>query len=136
MSRRIFVGDLQGCLEELDDLLERVEFRPGVDELHPVGDLVNRGPDSLGVLRRLRELDAGGVLGNHDVHLLRVAAGTRTPGRRDTLSELLASPERDELLAWLARRPLLAAGTTCCSSTPGSLPPGRSRSRCSRGSTR
>jgi bis(5'-nucleosyl)-tetraphosphatase (symmetrical) len=107
VSRRIFVGDIQGCLAELDSLLERVEFRPGVDELHPVGDVVNRGPDSLGVLRRLRELGAGGVLGNHDVHALRVAAGIRAPGRRDTLSELLASPERDELLAWLAQRPFV-----------------------------
>ena len=107
MSRRIFVGDIQGCLAELEALLERVAFRPGSDELHPVGDLVNRGPDSLGVLRRLRQLDAGGVLGNHDVHLLRVAAGTRSTGRRDTLDELLAAPDRDELLAWLAGRPFV-----------------------------
>ncbi len=109
MTRRIFIGDLQGCLAELDALLEKLEFQPGVDELHPVGDLVNRGPNSLGVLRRLRELDAGGVLGNHDVHLLRLAAGTREAKQRDTLDDLLAAPDRDELLAWLTRRPFIRA---------------------------
>lgn len=109
MSRRIFVGDIQGCLHELDALLTKVDFRPGSDELHPVGDLVNRGPDSLGVLRRLRELDAGGVLGNHDVHLLRRAAGTRRAGKRDTLDALLASADAEELLSWVAERPFVRA---------------------------
>lgn len=106
-GRRVFVGDVQGCLAELDALLEKLDFEPGVDELHPVGDLVNRGPDSLGVLRRVVELDAGGVLGNHDLHLLRRARGEREAGRRDTLDEVLAAPDRDELLAWLAARPLV-----------------------------
>lgn len=108
-KRRIFVGDVQGCLDELERLLVAAEFKPGRDELHPVGDLVNRGPDSLGVLRRLRALDAGGVLGNHDLHLLRVARGKRRAGGRDTLAEVLSAPDRDELLAWLASRPFARA---------------------------
>jgi len=75
--RRIFVGDIQGCRVELERLLEELRFDPASDELHPVGDFVNRGPDSLGVLRVCRALGAGGVLGNHDVLLLRVARGLR-----------------------------------------------------------
>ena len=65
--RRIFIGDIQGCRHELERLLERCDFKPGVDRLHPVGDFVNRGPDSLGVLRLMLEHDGQGVLGNHDV---------------------------------------------------------------------
>lgn len=107
MTRRIFVGDIQGCREELERLLEAVAFDPAEDELQPVGDLVNRGPDSAGVLRLLRDLDAGGVLGNHDVHLLRVAAGLRAPGERDTIEDVLEAPDRDQLLAWLAERPFV-----------------------------
>jgi bis(5'-nucleosyl)-tetraphosphatase (symmetrical) len=106
-ARRIFVGDVQGCLTELDDLLTTLDFSPGVDQLHPVGDLVNRGPDSLGVLRRAKELDAGGVLGNHDLHLLRRARGECGPKRRDTLDEVLTAPDREELLSWLAARPVV-----------------------------
>ena len=108
-ARRIFVGDIQGCADELDELLAAVEFRPKKDELHPVGDVVNRGPDSLRVLRRLKEIGAGGVLGNHDVHLLRVARGTRKTGGRDTLDALLAAKDRDDLLQWLERRPFVRA---------------------------
>lgn len=108
-GRRIFIGDIQGCREELELLLLKLEFRVGIDELHPVGDFVNRGPDSAGTLRLLRELGAGGVLGNHDVHLLRVADGSRSPGRRDTLGDLLSAPDRDELLGWLAQRPFCRA---------------------------
>ena len=108
-ERRVFVGDVQGCREELERLLEAVAYDPSQDALHPVGDLVNRGPDSLGVLRLLRQLDAGGVLGNHDVHLLRLAAGTRRPGGRDTLDAVLAAEDREELLAWLAARPFARA---------------------------
>jgi bis(5'-nucleosyl)-tetraphosphatase (symmetrical) len=107
--RRIFIGDIQGCAAELDDLLVEVQFDPALDELHPVGDLVNRGPDSLGVLRRLRDLDAGGVLGNHDVHTLRRARGDRGPGKRDTLDKLFAAEDGPELLEWLSRRPLVRA---------------------------
>jgi bis(5'-nucleosyl)-tetraphosphatase (symmetrical) len=108
-SRRIFIGDVQGCRTELEELLEAVRYDPAADALEPVGDLVNRGPDSLGVLRLLRSLGAGGVLGNHDVHCLRVSRGTRGAGPRDTLGELLAAPDRDELLGWLAQRPFARA---------------------------
>jgi bis(5'-nucleosyl)-tetraphosphatase (symmetrical) len=104
LQRRIFIGDIQGCRAELELLLERIAFTRG-DELHPVGDLVNRGPDSLGVLRLLKSLGAGGVLGNHDVHLLRIAAGRRALGPRDTVGDVLAAPDRDELLGWLERLP-------------------------------
>jgi bis(5'-nucleosyl)-tetraphosphatase (symmetrical) len=106
---RIFIGDIHGCLTELELLLERVQFDPCRDELHPVGDLVNRGPDSLGVLRLLKELNAGGVMGNHDVHTLLRRQGERSADSRDTLDELYAAPDCDELLSWLAERPLLRA---------------------------
>ena len=107
MTRRLFIGDIQGCREELEQLLEAVRYDPAADELHPAGDFVNRGPDSAGCLRLMRELGAGGVLGNHDLHLLRVAAGVRRTSRSDTLEELLADPERDALCGWLAERPFL-----------------------------
>ena len=103
--RRIFIGDIQGCREELEELLEKVRFDPAGDELHPVGDLVNRGPDSLGTLRLLRSLGAGGVLGNHDLHLLAVAAGERAPRPGDSLEALLEADDTAPLLEWLASRP-------------------------------
>jgi bis(5'-nucleosyl)-tetraphosphatase (symmetrical) len=109
MARRIFVGDIQGCRSELERLLSKLSFDPSRDQLHPVGDLVNRGPDSLGTLRLLRALRAEPVLGNHDVHLLRVAAGARALRATDTLDELLASDERAELLAWLRSQPFFRA---------------------------
>jgi len=107
--RRIYVGDIQGCRGELERLLEVLRFDPAADHLEPVGDLVNRGPDSLGTLRLLRDLDAGGVLGNHDTYLLRSAAGLRERSGRDTLDEVLEAEDRDALLAWLARRPFAKA---------------------------
>ncbi len=106
-QRRIFIGDIQGCHDELLRLLEILDVQPGRDEVHPVGDLINRGPDSAGVLRTLRDLDAGGVLGNHDLHAIRVAAGSRRPGRRDTLDDLLSAQDSTELIGWLAARPLI-----------------------------
>lgn len=109
MGRRIFIGDIQGCRDELERLLEAVCFDPAGDELHPVGDLVNRGPDSLGVLRLLRSLDAGGVIGNHDVHLLRRARGNREALEGDTVEDVLRCEEREELLNWLAARPYVRA---------------------------
>jgi bis(5'-nucleosyl)-tetraphosphatase (symmetrical) len=105
--RRIFIGDVQGCRTELERLLERVRFDPSADRLHPVGDLVNRGPDSLGALRLLHDLDAHAVLGNHDLHLLHVASGRRKLRTGDTLDALLAAPERAALLRWLAAQPFL-----------------------------
>ncbi|MCE9593452.1 MAG: metallophosphoesterase [Planctomycetes bacterium] len=105
MTRRIFIGDIQGCRAELEELVELVAFDPAQDVLEPVGDLVNRGPDSLGTLRFLRDLGAGGVLGNHDLHLLRVANGLRKRREADTFDDVLAAPDREELLAWLAAKP-------------------------------
>jgi len=99
------IGDLQGCRDALDRLLAEIGFSPSRDRLHVLGDLVNRGPDSLGVLRRLHALGdaATCLLGNHDLHLLAVAAGVRPAHRSDTLQEVLASPERDAWLQWIAR---------------------------------
>jgi bis(5'-nucleosyl)-tetraphosphatase (symmetrical) len=105
MSRRIFVGDVQGCRAELERLLEALRFDPAGDRLEPVGDLVNRGPDSLGTLRLVRSLGGGGVLGNHDVHLLRVGRGRRALRPSDTFADVLEAPDRDVLLQWLAERP-------------------------------
>lgn len=103
------VGDLQGCLQPLQCLLEAVAFTPGKDVLWCVGDLVNRGPQSLETLRFLHGMqeDLVAVLGNHDLHLLAVAAGARKAGRSDTLDDILNAPDRDELLEWLAHLPLV-----------------------------
>lgn len=107
-SSPFVIGDLQGCSEALDLLLARIDLEAAQAQLVFVGDLVNRGPDSLGCLHRIRAMGnrARVVLGNHDLHLLAVAHGIRPPGRSDTLSELLAAPDRDELLDWLRQQPL------------------------------
>ena len=107
---RIAIGDIQGCHDELRALLRTVGFSADRDVLWFVGDLVNRGPDSLGVLRFVRALggNAEVVLGNHDLHLLAVAfgAGARRLRKDDTLDEVLDAPDRDALLEWLLTRPL------------------------------
>ena len=97
------IGDLQGCSDALDRLLADIAFSPSRDTLHVLGDLVNRGPDNIGVLERLAGLGnaATCLLGNHDLHLLAVAAGVRKPHRSDTLNDVLASPRREHWLAWL-----------------------------------
>lgn len=103
------VGDVQGCCAELQQLLGLIGFEPGVDRLLLVGDLVNRGPASLETLRLVRSLGRSAitVLGNHDLHLLAVAAGVAPAGKGDTLQPILAAPDRDQLLDWLRSRPLL-----------------------------
>jgi bis(5'-nucleosyl)-tetraphosphatase (symmetrical) len=101
------VGDIQGCDAALERLLLQIGFSASRDRLWSLGDVVNRGPDSLACLRRLRALDAKVVLGNHDLHLLAVAAGTRTAHRSDTLESLLAAYDRNELLAWLRGQALV-----------------------------
>ena len=110
---RLAIGDVQGCLEELRALLRRANFSADRDQLWLVGDLVNRGPDSLGVLRFARALgeNAVVVLGNHDLHLLAVAfgAGARTLRAGDTLDPVLQASDRDALLEWLITRPLAVA---------------------------
>lgn len=106
-ARRIFIGDIQGCREELEALLERCRYDPATDVIHPVGDIVNRGPDSLGALRLCVELGTRPVLGNHDVHLLRTAAGRRQLAAGDTLEPILRAEDREVLLDWLAAQPLV-----------------------------
>lgn len=106
---RIAVGDVQGCLPELRQLLKQFNFRSDRDEVWFVGDLVNRGPDSLGTLRFVRALgdNARVVLGNHDLHLLAVAyGGSRKLRNDDTLDDILSATDRDTLLEWLITRPL------------------------------
>ncbi len=105
------VGDVQGCYAELQRLLEQARFEPAQDRLWLVGDLVNRGPGSLEVLRLVRSLgdSAVTVLGNHDLHLLAVAEGVGELHRTDTLDEILNAPDRDELLHWLRCQRLLHA---------------------------
>lgn len=103
------VGDLQGCLTPLRQLLDRVAFDPAKDRLWLVGDLVNRGPDSLACLQFVRDLGDAAicVLGNHDLHLLAVHHGVSKPRKRDTLDGILASPDREALMDWLRSRPLM-----------------------------
>ncbi len=103
------IGDVQGCFDELMALLDAVSFDAGRDRLWFTGDLVNRGPASLDVLRFVKGLDerAVTVLGNHDLHLLAVAAGHERPRPKDTFDDVLTAPDRDGLLEWLRHRPLL-----------------------------
>ena len=103
------IGDIQGCYNALQALLETIRFNPARDRLWLVGDLVNRGDKSLAVLRWAMGLGnaAVTVLGNHDLHLLAVAEGTQEAHRGDTIQEILDAPDRDDLLAWLRQRPLM-----------------------------
>ncbi len=103
------IGDVQGCDDELAELLEALDFSAGRDRLWFVGDLVNRGPRSLAVLRRIRALGEAAtvVLGNHDLHCLAVARGCAALRGSDTLDELLGARDRDALLDWLISRPLM-----------------------------
>ncbi len=97
------IGDLQGCDAALQDLLDTLDFSPSRDTLYVLGDLVNRGPDSAGVLRRLMGYGnaAHCLLGNHDLNLLAVAQGTRKPHRKDTLAGVLDATDRHDMLHWL-----------------------------------
>jgi bis(5'-nucleosyl)-tetraphosphatase (symmetrical) len=115
MMKTYVIGDLQGCAHEAGLLLERIAADAhAIQEARIlfVGDLINRGPESLTALRRMKALSeaSGGrveaLLGNHDLHLLAVAAGVQQASRSDTLDEILAAPDREELIAWLRLRPL------------------------------
>lgn len=103
------IGDLQGCVTPLKQLLKLIAFNPQKDTLWLTGDLINRGPESLATLRFVYEHRDSlvTVLGNHDLHLLAVAANLREPSRSDTLDEILAAPDREVLLSWLQQQPLL-----------------------------
>lgn len=100
------IGDLQGCDGALGRLLAKVDFSPSRDTLFFLGDLVNRGPESLAVLRRLTALgdSAKCLLGNHDLSLLAISQGVRAPHRNDTIAGILAAPDREALLHWLRHR--------------------------------
>jgi bis(5'-nucleosyl)-tetraphosphatase (symmetrical) len=102
------IGDVQGCDAALGRLLQRIDFSASRDTLYLLGDLVNRGPESAAVLRRMMALDAAAqcLLGNHDLSLLAVAHGQRVPHRNDTLDSILLAPDRDALLDWLRRQRL------------------------------
>lgn len=103
------VGDVQGCFDELEELLRHIRFQPIKDRLWFVGDLVNRGPKSLEVLRFVSELgrNARVVLGNHDLNLIAVAAGVRNLRPQDTVQDVLDAPDSNELIDWLTEQPLL-----------------------------
>lgn len=102
------IGDVQGCFEQLQQLLEKIKFNSASDILWFTGDLVNRGPQSLETLRFVKSLGDKQitVLGNHDLHLLAVACGAKEKNAQDTLEAILAAPDREELIQWLSRRPL------------------------------
>ncbi|GAB3471865.1 symmetrical bis(5'-nucleosyl)-tetraphosphatase [Polaromonas eurypsychrophila] len=100
------IGDLQGCHEPLQRLLRKLDFSPSRDTLYLLGDLVNRGPDSLAVLRSLEQLGdaAQCLLGNHDLNLLGIRHGLRKPHRGDTVQQVLNAPDSEALLDWLRHR--------------------------------
>lgn len=110
MSEPIYaVGDLQGCCASLDELLDILD--PDASFVF-IGDIINRGPASLATLRRVKALDEAGrcravLLGNHDLHLLAVAAGAGKMHRSDTIEEILKAPDCKDLLKWLRQRPLM-----------------------------
>ncbi|KFI22902.1 symmetrical bis(5'-nucleosyl)-tetraphosphatase [Nitrosococcus oceani] len=103
------IGDIQGCYDELQQLLKEIHFDEQADQLWLAGDLVNRGPKSLEVIRFVHGLGkrAITVLGNHDLHLLAVAAGLQPLHSKDTLAAILSAPDREELITWLRHLPLL-----------------------------
>lgn len=103
------IGDIQGCFASLQTLLQHIHFDPLTDRLWFTGDLVNRGPQSLAVLRFIKQLGPTHslVLGNHDLTLLAIAYGVRERHARDTFEDILTAPDRDELLQWLQQQPLL-----------------------------
>ncbi|MDP0588553.1 MAG: symmetrical bis(5'-nucleosyl)-tetraphosphatase [Candidatus Endonucleobacter bathymodioli] len=103
------VGDIQGCYDPLRRLLDKIVFDPGSDVLWVVGDMVNRGPESLATLRFLKSLGSSctAILGNHDLHLLAIDAGIRKQKKKDTLEQILVAPDKDDLLRWLRFRPFL-----------------------------
>jgi bis(5'-nucleosyl)-tetraphosphatase (symmetrical) len=116
---RYAIGDVQGCNEELQGLLARLHYSADRDRIYFVGDLVNRGPASVQVLRFVRSLadNAVVVLGNHDLHLLAVAHGARRSRKADTLDDVLTAPDRNQLLDWLLTRPLAYVETGSAAGT-------------------
>ena len=103
------IGDVQGCMNSLHQLIDKIQFDPNRDRLWFVGDLVNRGPDSLAVLRYVKSLGSSAVtvLGNHDLHLLAVSTGVTGLQKKDTFHEVLSAPDCKDLLKWLRHQPLI-----------------------------
>lgn len=103
------IGDVQGCFDDLLRLLDVLDFDPDVDQIWFTGDLVNKGPNSLELLRFVRGLGSAAisVLGNHDLHLLAAAAGAVDIRKRDTIAEILDAPDCEDLLFWLRHQPVL-----------------------------
>jgi len=118
------IGDVQGCDAALSLLLQRLAFSPSRDQLVLLGDLVNRGPSSAAVLRRMMALQGAAqcVLGNHDLHALAVAHGVRPPHRNDTLGDLLQAHDSAVLLDWLRQQPLALRHHHCLMVHAGVLP--------------
>ncbi|HEU4352174.1 MAG TPA: symmetrical bis(5'-nucleosyl)-tetraphosphatase [Burkholderiales bacterium] len=118
------IGDVQGCYDELQQLLGKVSFNESADRLWFVGDLVNRGPKSLDVLRFVRTLEnrAVVVLGNHDLHLVAQHEGVARAHAGDTFGDVLAAPDAAELVAWLRRRPMMHAKGSYAMVHAGLLP--------------
>ncbi|BBG30821.1 symmetrical bis(5'-nucleosyl)-tetraphosphatase [Zymobacter palmae] len=108
--RTIVIGDLHGCRATFERLLDAVAFDAVHDALWLVGDLINRGPDSMGCLRMARQLKARVVLGNHDLNLLAVSQGVVQPRKGDTLDAILDAPDCDEWIDWLRHQSLLVDG--------------------------
>jgi bis(5'-nucleosyl)-tetraphosphatase (symmetrical) len=119
------VGDIHGCARTFDQLIERIQFEPHRDRLWLVGDLVNRGPGSLEVLRTVKEMGEGviTVLGNHDLHLLGCWFGVTPRKSKDTLNAILTAEDRDDLMQWLRQRPLLHCENRHVLVHAGLLPP-------------
>ena len=103
------IGDVQGCFRALQLLLDKIRFDPEQDTLWFCGDLVNRGPNNLSVLRFVKRLGSSVkvVLGNHDLHLLAVHAGAKQASKKDTIQDIFQAPDCDELLFWLRQQPLI-----------------------------
>lgn len=103
------IGDIQGCYQQLKQLLINIQFNSDTDQLWFTGDLINRGPESLETLRFLHSLrdNITITLGNHDLHLLATAFHHRRPGRKDTLTDILEAPDQNLLIEWLRQQPLI-----------------------------
>ena len=123
MSKIYAVGDIQGCAPSLKSLVKKL---PAKSKMIFLGDLVNRGPDSLGALRHLKSLQETGqaecILGNHDLHLLAIDAGFRKPKGLDSIDKILTAPDRMELIEWLRNRPMALSNGKVLTVHAGVLP--------------
>ena len=107
--RTFVIGDVHGCLNDLLAILEEINFTVGVDKLISVGDIINRGPNSLETIRFFKQLGSSFdmVLGNHDLHFLAIVHGAKNPTFKDTLTQLLNAKDLDDLVGWLQTKPLV-----------------------------